>query len=103
MLAVVKMPHTSFTVSGDIPENIMTILETSYKKYLTVNDEKDEYVEATSMEWFKGKRLQTPYGFIAIYINLRKLNWLNDCIPVGSLSPIWRQGRSLLAVKQLIY
>ena len=73
MLAVVKMPHTSFTVSGDIPENIMTILETSYKKYLTVNDEKDENVEATSMEWFKeAEKRQTPANTLRFYRNLHK-------------------------------
>ena len=74
MLAVVKMPHTSFTVSGDIPENILTLLKTQYEKYLILKDEKDEYIEASSMEWFKeAEKRQTPAKTLRFYRTLHKL------------------------------
>ena len=69
MLAVVKMPHTSFTVSGDIPENILNILKTYYKKHLILEDEKSEYVEASTMDWYK----EAPAKTLRFYRTLNKL------------------------------
>lgn len=78
MLAVVKMPHTSFTVSGDIPENILSILKTYYKKHLILEDEKNEYVEASTMDWYKEAEKDKPLlrlcVFIEHLINLLKYN-----------------------------
>ncbi|MGI0517241.1 helix-turn-helix transcriptional regulator [Treponema denticola] len=74
MLAVVKMPHTSFTVSGDIPENILSILKTYYKKHLILEDEKNEYVEASTMDWYKeAEKRQTPAKTLRFYRTLNKL------------------------------
>ena len=74
MLAVVKMPHTSFTVSGDIPENILNILKTYYKKHLILEDDKTEYVEASTMDWYKeAEKRQTPAKTLRFYRTLNKL------------------------------
>ena len=84
MLAVVKMPHTSFTVSGDIPENILSILKTYYKKHLILEDEKSEYVEASTMDWYKeAEKRQTPAKTLRFYRTLNKLTQLQLAEKLG--------------------
>jgi len=85
MLAVVKTPHTNFTVSGDIPENILNILKTQYKKNLIIQDEKDEYIEVSTMNWYKeAEKRQTPAKTLRFYRILNKLTQAQLAEKIGT-------------------
>ena len=72
MRVYVKMPHTKIDITGDIPEELLSVLKKVYGKKMTVAD--DEYVNIRDTDWFKkidGK--MTPGRSMANYRKLMNL------------------------------
>ena len=74
MLVVVKKPPIEFTIEGNIPEKLLKFIKKDYGEDVTIEDDGDELVLATEMEWYKEEKAkQTPGGNMCFYRRLHKL------------------------------
>jgi DNA-binding XRE family transcriptional regulator len=74
MLAVVKKRPIEFIVRGNIPDKYIALLQKDFGAHLTMVEEKDEYVLATEMDWYKEiKAEETPGATMRFYRTLQKM------------------------------
>ena len=72
MQAHVKTLHTKIDITGDIPEEILSVLKKVYGKKLTVSD--DEYINIRDTAWYKKmESKKTPGKSMANYRKLMNL------------------------------
>ncbi len=69
MLAVVKTPHTSLRIQGDIPGPLLSVLKSQYGKKLVLREDADEeIVNVFETDWYKArKNAMTPGKYLRIY------------------------------------
>jgi hypothetical protein len=69
MLAVVKTPHTSLRIEGDIPKPVLSVLREQYGKKLVLKESADDaLVDVFETDWYKTrKKSMTPGKYLRIY------------------------------------
>lgn len=69
MLAVVKTPHTSLRIEGDIPKPVLTVLREQFGNKLVVKESAgDALVDVFETDWYKTrKKSMTPGKYLRIY------------------------------------
>jgi DNA-binding XRE family transcriptional regulator len=69
----VKTLHTEIDMTGEISEEVLSVLKKVYGKKLTISDD-DEYVNIRDTVWFKKMEgVMTPGKYMSIYRKLRKM------------------------------
>jgi len=75
MLAVVKTPHTSVRIKGQISNRLMEVLVAEYGKDVQLTrDSEDELVDVFQTDWYKKtKKNMTPGTYMKIFRENRKM------------------------------
>ena len=68
MQALVKTPHTSINIQGDISSRVLDVLQSEYGDKLKVYRGEDEYLDVTQSDWYKEIKAETtPSDAMRIY------------------------------------
>jgi DNA-binding XRE family transcriptional regulator len=68
MQAIVKTPHTSINIQGDISSRVLDVLQSEYGDKLKVYRGEDEYLDVTQSDWYKEIKAETtPSDAMRIY------------------------------------